>query len=142
MTSLVPLIVVLIILAVASELLRTQKGAKAKGKSARAVAVPVVYESCGGLLTNAEKSFFGVLRQIFGNEAHISCKVRLADIIKPRNAGQDWQASFNRISPKHVDFVLCDPSTLSVWCCIELNESRALPKTMSLMFEAPPRCFI
>jgi very-short-patch-repair endonuclease len=49
--------------------------------------------------------------------------VRLADIIKVRpktRKSQSWQ---NRIFGKHIDFVLCDPETLEVKLCIELDDS-------------------
>jgi very-short-patch-repair endonuclease len=33
------------------------------------------------------------------------------------------QTAFNRVSSKHVDFVLCDPSTLAPVVAIELDDS-------------------
>lgn len=35
----------------------------------------------------------------------------------------EWQRAFNKISAKHFDFVLCDPSSLQVVAAIELDDS-------------------
>jgi hypothetical protein len=83
-----------------------------------------VYEAVPALLTPAERSFFGVLQQALASEHQIFAKVRLADIVRPvRNLNRGgWQSAFNRISGKHVDFVLCDPANLSVLGVIELDD--------------------
>ncbi|MFZ1425296.1 MAG: DUF2726 domain-containing protein, partial [Geminicoccaceae bacterium] len=41
---------------------------------------------------------------------HLLAKPRLADLITPRAApgSRSWWRAFNRISAKHLDFVLCD----------------------------------
>ena len=86
---------------------------------------PASYRITGPLLTPAERSFYGVLQQAVGNSYEIHAKVRVADILTPEK-GLDrskWQIAFNKISPKHFDFVLCDPNTLSVIKVIELNDS-------------------
>ncbi len=82
------------------------------------------YQKIDTLLTPAERSFFGVLQQAVGNEADIFVKVRLADVLTPKKGMSrgEWQKAFNRISSKHLDFVLCDKSDLSVRCAIELDD--------------------
>jgi hypothetical protein len=82
-----------------------------------------IYEAVP-LLTPAEQSFFGVLQQATGPGYKIFAKVRLADVVHPvRNASRSgWQSAFNRITGKHVDFVLCHAQTLCVLAAIELDD--------------------
>ena len=51
-------------------------------------------------------------------------KVRLADVLTVRKGlpKAEWQRAFNRISRKHLDFVLCRPHDLSVVCVVELDD--------------------
>jgi hypothetical protein len=75
-------------------------------------------------LTPAERSFFGVLQQALNADYHVFAKVRLADIVQPAASPSrsGWQSAFNRITSKHVDFVLCDRSTVNVAAVIELDD--------------------
>lgn len=83
------------------------------------------YRKKDTLFTPAERSFLGVLNQAVGRNAQIFGKVRVADVITPRRgmSRSDRQKSFNKISSKHFDFLLCDNNDLSVICVIELNDS-------------------
>jgi very-short-patch-repair endonuclease len=76
------------------------------------------------LLTPAERSFFGVLDQAVSSDFRIFAKVRLADLVRPAASGNrsEWQRAFNRISSKHVDFVLCDLRSLSVLGVVEIDD--------------------
>lgn len=82
------------------------------------------YEAEPSLLTPTERSFFGVLHQALGPEYYICPKVRLADIIRPakQSSRSGWQTAFNRISGKHVDFVICNPADLGVLGVVELDD--------------------
>ena len=83
------------------------------------------YQKIDELFTPAERSFYGVLNQATGDNAAILGKVRVADVVVP-NKGLSrslWQKSFNKISGKHFDFLLCSKDTLSVICAIELDDS-------------------
>ena len=107
---------VIVVIAVAVKFLGLIKG---KGKA------PSHYEAKGGLLTPAELKFLGVLDQIIGTHYRIMAQVRLADVIKVKK-GLDKStrsSAFNRIKSKHLDFVICDPSDLSVKFAIELDDS-------------------
>ena len=66
-----------------------------------------------------------MLDNICGNEYRILGKIRLGDIIRPRKglSNSARTSAFNRISGKHVDFVLCDLKTLEVLVVIELDDS-------------------
>jgi hypothetical protein len=78
------------------------------------------------LLTPAERSFFGVLRQVAAPlDYQVFAKVRLADIVRPvRSPSRSgWQSAFNRIAGKHVDFLLCDTEQLRIVTVVELDDS-------------------
>jgi len=83
------------------------------------------YKAKGPLLTPAERSFYGVLEHAFGDKVEIFGKVRLADLIEPIQgmSRSKWQKAFNRISPKHVDYLLCSKKDLSIICAIELDDA-------------------
>jgi Protein of unknown function (DUF2726) len=83
------------------------------------------YEPVTKLFTPAERSFFGVLEQVFANDYRVLGKVRLGDIIHPRKglSGSARASALNRISGKHVDFVICDFRTLNLIGVIELDDS-------------------
>jgi very-short-patch-repair endonuclease len=82
------------------------------------------YQKQPFLLTKAERSFFGVLQQAVGDDYCIFSKVRLADLIKVSSglSASDRQKAQNRISGKHVDFVLCNTHDLAIHCVIELDD--------------------
>lgn len=85
---------------------------------------PHTYRLRSPFLSPAERSFFGVLCTAFANHYIVLAKVRVADVITPAKE-QDrskWQTAFNMISAKHFDYVLCDPSTLSVAHVVELHD--------------------
>jgi hypothetical protein len=73
------------------------------------------------LLSKPEKYFYNVLREVVGNYT-ILTKVRLADLVEANRRHPNWQANFNRIRSKHIDFVICD-----AWLCpliaVELDGS-------------------
>jgi hypothetical protein len=75
------------------------------------------------LLTKAERSFFGVLLDVAGKDFHVFCKVRLADLLDVVGAGDKRQSHLNRISAKHVDFLLCDREHIGPVLAIELDDS-------------------
>ncbi len=91
------------------------------------------YEACGSMLSEAELKFYRVLREVVKSpeesggedQAVVLCKVRAADLVGVKKGlGQSrFQSAFNRISNKHVDFVLARAGDLSVLCVIELDDS-------------------
>lgn len=72
-------------------------------------------------LSPAEKDFLRALDSALGSRYRVFTKVRLADIISPL-PGDKWQSRFNRISAKHVDFLLCGLTTGEPCCAIELDD--------------------
>jgi hypothetical protein len=69
------------------------------------------------LLSPAERSFYGVLMQVIKGRYIVFAKVRMCDVLKHRD-----QRSLNKISQKHVDFVLCTPDHISPILAIELDD--------------------
>lgn len=117
-TLLIVAFVIIGLLIVARALLRpANRSAKPSGNAH-------VYEAIPALLTAAERSFFGVLQQAVTSDRQIFAKVRLADIVRPiRNSSRSgWQSAFNRITGKHVDFVICDQERLGIVAVIELDD--------------------
>lgn len=73
------------------------------------------------LLTQNEAAFFRVLTAVVADRFRISCKVRLADIITCSD--RDWKLGYaNRISQKHIDFVVSCAQTSRIVACIELDD--------------------
>lgn len=93
-------------------------------KAVRSEPTGYPYKKFGPLFTPAERSFLGVLDQAVGRDFRVFGKVRVADVLLPRNGldKAERQRAFNRISRKHFDFVLCAPGDLAVQCAIELND--------------------
>ncbi len=75
------------------------------------------------LLTPAEQRFYVRLFQAVGNDVVICPKVRLADAIEVRADALEWQAAWNRIAAKHLDFVLMSPDNYQPLMGIELDDS-------------------
>jgi len=76
------------------------------------------------LFSAAERSFLGVLEQAIGREYRVLGKVRVADVVSVKSMSDRsvWQKAFNRISAKHLDFVLCRKDDLSICAAIELDD--------------------
>ncbi len=80
-----------------------------------------VYRLRDDFVSRAEASFFHTLRSVVEDQVLIFPKVNLADLVyAPRQ--QEQRSAWNRINRKHIDFVLCDPSTLQPVVAIELDD--------------------
>jgi ribosomal protein L37AE/L43A len=78
-------------------------------------------------LSPAEKSFLHMLDTTVSSKYRIFAKVRLADIIAPlAGNASEWHSRFNRISAKHVDFLLCGSTDAQPICAIELDDKSHL----------------
>ena len=85
---------------------------------------PFPYQRAGALFTPAEAAFLPALAQAAGPEIAVFGKVRLADLIQPR-AGlprPKFLRALNRVTSKHVDFVLVDRDTLQPLAAVELDD--------------------
>lgn len=76
-------------------------------------------------LTAAEQSFFGVLKQTVGSRYLICPKANLGDVlfISKGTNNSLRQTIINKISRKHLDFVLLDPQTLIPVMAVELDDA-------------------
>lgn len=82
------------------------------------------YVQTKALFSPAERSFLGVLDQAVGPGYRVFGKVRVADLalVKPGLSNSARQGALNRVGSKHVDFVVCRASDLSLVCAVELND--------------------
>lgn len=78
------------------------------------------------LMTKNEWSFYKQLKPIADSMNYsILCKTRVADLIDIEKGlnKSEWQTAFNRISKKHIDFILCKPENLYPILLIELDDN-------------------
>jgi len=73
------------------------------------------------LLTKSESRFYDTLRRVVRDHV-VFAKVRLADVVDADDRHRHWQANFNRVCSKHLDFVVCD-SLFRPVIAIELDDS-------------------
>lgn len=86
-----------------------------------AAALP--YDRRDYLLSAAERSLFGVLEQAVQGEYHIFAKVRVADLLYVPKGAVERQGHVNRITSKHIDFLLCNRVSITPVLAIELDDS-------------------
>jgi hypothetical protein len=132
-SSLVPVAIGVIILAAIANFVpkkRRKKARRQEDKPDEAAperieteVYPLAYQVRPSLLTKAERSFYGALRQAVRDEWLIFAKVRLSDIVTVPRGVAGWQTQFNRGQSKHADFILCDAATLRVVAAIELDDA-------------------
>ena len=83
------------------------------------------YESRGSLNSPAEQKFQEILEDVLDTEIYtLHGKTRLADILKIKENFDfgSKQAAFNRISRKHVDFVITEKQSSRIVGVIELDD--------------------
>ncbi|MBW8780344.1 MAG: DUF2726 domain-containing protein, partial [Verrucomicrobia bacterium] len=118
-TLIIVVLGLLVIIAVALVIL------KAKGAVPEGATKPEVYYLKKSLFSPAERSFVGVLESLDYEGVTIASKVRLADIfgVKKGLERGDRQRAINRISAKHVDFLLIQSSDGRPILGVELDDS-------------------
>ncbi len=81
------------------------------------------YVKVESIFTPAELKFYKILKESLPEYAILG-KVRVADIINvdSKKAKGKYLKYFNRISKKHVDFLICDRETFSPLVAIELDD--------------------
>jgi hypothetical protein len=73
-------------------------------------------------LSPAELSFYRVLKSVVNRKFEVCTKVRLADIFYVTQPNKNF-SYFNRISQRHVDFLICQPETMKPIFAIELDDT-------------------
>lgn len=90
--------------------------------TAQTAAYQNAYEAVN-ILTRNESENYKKLKIAADRKGYIICpKVRLADIVKPRNDPQ-YMSRFGKIKSKHVDFVIYDGDMRHLKAVIELDDS-------------------
>ncbi len=86
--------------------------------------LPYLYKKRTYFFTKNELNFYrDLVKETADLNLVLFSKVRLADLIEPKEKGSTWQSQFNRIRSKHVDFVLCDLPSVKPMLVIELDDS-------------------
>lgn len=90
----------------------------------RAGGEPLPYRRVEALFTPAEAAFLPVLARAAGPEVAVYGKVRLADLIVPREGlpRPRFLSALHRVTSKHVDFVLCERASLLPLAAVELDD--------------------
>lgn len=75
------------------------------------------------LFTRNEWQNYKTLKEVAEVKGYVICpKVRLLDIVRPRNGEQKYKTLLYKIQSKHVDFVICDQN-MTIKAIIELDDS-------------------
>lgn len=83
---------------------------------------PPPFGKRAGILSDAEIAFYHTLAAVVQNRSLIFAQVplnRLVEILPNTTSRQSW---LNKIDRKTIDFVLCDPQTLTPQLAIELDD--------------------
>ena len=115
MSNLIIVLLIVVVVAIALTLFKKKIG---KGP------LDFPYQSKDVLCSPAERSFLGALDKIVGENYRLFTKVRLADIVDVQKglSASARQSAFNRISGKHIDFIICNANDLSIIGAIELDD--------------------
>jgi hypothetical protein len=79
------------------------------------------YKLRNSILSAAEFSFYKVLQTATQGKYSIQCKVRMADVFYTHYGSNI--SHFNKITRKHVDFLMCDLLTMKPLLGIELDDA-------------------
>lgn len=86
----------------------------------------ITYRSHPSLLSPPELAAFETLRNLLPQSLHICAKPRIADVLVVEKGNR--QSGFNRISQKHVDFLIIETATGIPRLAIEIDDrSHLLP---------------
>jgi len=76
------------------------------------------------LLTNAERSFFGVLEEVAGQGHYkVFTQIPLGSLVYVEKGTGSYQSYWNKVDRKTLDFVLASKDTLAPVLAIELDDS-------------------
>jgi len=81
------------------------------------------YTRKSSILTPREQRFYASLLLAVESKYAIMSKVRLWDFIRLENDPSERNRHLNRLSCRHVDFLLCEPRTLKPLLVIELDDN-------------------
>ncbi|ELA8176528.1 DUF2726 domain-containing protein [Vibrio alginolyticus] len=78
------------------------------------------FRPCETLNTKAEQVFKHVLKSRLPDNLELHCKVRLADLVLPSDPKNF--VSLNKVTSKHVDFVVVDSQSAQIIFAVELDD--------------------
>ena len=84
------------------------------------------YKLQPALFSKAEINFYRAFMEYKKDTNPVFAKVRLADVFSPSGKGKAYMSDFNKISAKHVDFLVCDKETMKPLYAIELDDKSHL----------------
>ena len=96
------------------------------------------YQKHTMLFSPDDRVFFRALRDAVGEEYEIFGKIRVGDIIIPKNDGA--RNAWASIDGRHFDFVLCDKTALAVVCAIQLQDKTHPARQAGENDPLPPIC--
>lgn len=99
------------------------------------------YKLKSGLLSRAEINFYKAFMEYKKDDNPVFVKVRLADVFAPSGKGKSYVSDFNRISAKHVDFLVCDKETMKPLYAIELDDKSHLSEKVKKRDEFVDKLF-
>ena len=82
---------------------------------------PLPYRLRDDFLSAGELAFYRVLSAVVGSRAVVLTKVNLADVFFVARPNENTGYR-NRIDRKHVDFLLCDPTSMRPLVAVELDD--------------------
>jgi len=116
----IPLILVALVFVIVF-VLKTFLGSKTT-QQAEHEALP--YALRKSLLTNAERSFFGVLEEVASHARyHVFTQIPLGSLVYVERGTGSYQSYRNRVDRKTLDFVLASKDTLAPVLAVELDDS-------------------
>lgn len=123
-TVALPLVIGVGIVAGLLQAVLSDRGSKHQRSDRPSSSTPKPSYTTTRLFTPAERAFLAALEEAVGQEYRIFGKVRIADVLTPRAQPftRAHQVAFNRVSAKHLDFVLCDRTELTPVAAIELDD--------------------
>lgn len=84
------------------------------------------YQLKDSVLTEREKEAYSIIKEYCNNhELEVLAKIRLADFIttKCENKSKDFYTWFNKISAKHIDFLIVQKETFRPQLAIEIDDT-------------------
>lgn len=97
-------------------------GAKTSDSQTKAPPALFPYGKCDKFLSDGELRFYQVLKPLVPAGYSLITKVRLGDLFFVRRPHENKGAR-NKIDRKHVDFVICEESSMQPALAIELDDS-------------------
>lgn len=82
------------------------------------------YRMITSVLTQREKTAYYIINNYCSkNNLALFSKIRLADFITPQNTNKDFYLWFNKISAKHVDFLIVQQGSFRPLLAIEIDDT-------------------